>query len=127
MPSQPCPEKPGGPTCFGSVLPHNATLQNSLGRLIPAWHSHSSLALSYGLKAGRCAHSTQGMPLDCLALARCTCISGPHRTEIIKESVFRKLPCPGHCTDIRLRHTPRLPVTTLSKLGKMASLPNIQK
>lgn len=90
--------------------------------------AHSSLALYYDLRVSRCAHSMQEMPLEGLALkARCTCISGPHRTEIIEELVLRRLPQPGHCTDIRLKHTSKLPVTSFSKLEEVYALRNTWK
>lgn len=39
---------------------------------------------------------------------RGACVIGSHRGVTIRETVFGRLPPPGHCTDTRLRHTPIL-------------------
>lgn len=57
------------------------------------------------------AAATQRIPLDCLALvAREACVPGSHETVTIVETVLSRLPHPGHRTDTRLKHSPRLSV-----------------
>ena len=49
-------------------------------------------------------------------------ISGPHESETIRGTFLGKLPPAGHCTDIRLKHTPRPPVKkawSLSLRGRL--------
>ena len=51
------------------------------------------------------ADTMRGTPLDYLALeARGPCFPESHGTVIIEETVFGRLPSPGHCTDSRLKH-----------------------
>lgn len=57
------------------------------------------------IKAGRQAQSTQGIPLDYLALvARVFYIPGPQGTVAMERTVLGRIPHPGHCTDGRLQH-----------------------
>lgn len=37
---------------------------------------------------------------------RGACVIGSHKGVTIRETVFGRLPPPGHCTDTRLRHNP---------------------
>ena len=54
------------------------------------------------------AAATQGTLFDCLALeSREACVPGSHATVTIGETVLGRLPLPEHCTDSRLKHTPR--------------------
>ena len=67
--------------------------------------------------------STQGMPVEYLALVtRGACVSGPHGTETIGESVLGRLPPPKHCTESRLKHTLSLPVKKTYLLVQIFSL-----
>lgn len=43
-------------------------------------------------------------------VSRGTCIPGTHGTITIEETIFGRLPPPGHCTDSQLNHTLSLPV-----------------
>lgn len=52
---------------------------------------------------------------------------GLHEAETIREAVLGRLPVPGHCTDRELKHTPSLPVITLSRLGEITVSPNGEK
>lgn len=54
---------------------------------------------------------TQWIPLDLLALVARGCLHAwPHGTVTIRKTVLGWVPHPGNCSDVRLKHTPSLPV-----------------
>lgn len=63
----------------------------------------------YLAKANKHTQSTQGIPLDHLALeAREACVSGPHGTKTIGKILFISLPPKGYCTDRLMKHIPTI-------------------
>lgn len=95
-----------------------------VGGLVLAFLHHDP----HPTKIGWYMHSTHRKPLEHMALvARGACISGPHGTETIRETVLGRIPHPGHYIDNRLKHTSSVLVTTPLRLGKTAILPNTWK
>lgn len=90
----------GGHYLYTVPLPQSREPASLSGELLYVFGISGSLVL---------ADAIQGILLDCLALmARGTCISESPGTVTIKETVFGRLPSPGHCTDSRPKHIPSL-------------------
>ena len=75
------------------------------------WECPTTMLTGSPAKAIRHTESTQGTPLECLALvARQAYASGPYRSETLRETVFGRLQPPKHFKESRLKHTPSLPM-----------------